>query len=191
MAAWYRLNASLQQIPLPRTLFFLIPAGVIAMIVIIALSLRGCESERASPEAPEQPVSTESEDPAGTDDSLGSATASQSGVNAVSPGGSSGRSPSSGPRRSSDEPAPAAGHPAAAALSDARADIAAADRVSTTDPGEAFRLYADAYAELNRFPADAACAALAESLVPKLKQASAQANASADVVDGDKPLIEE
>ncbi|HEX6986330.1 MAG TPA: hypothetical protein VF170_13190 [Planctomycetaceae bacterium] len=88
-------------------------------------------------------------------------------------------------------PSPVADGPSAAeALADAKAAVADAERVARSDAGEAFRLYAEAYAAVSAHPSDPACAELAASLVPKLRQTATRANAAADPT-GDETLIEE
>lgn len=79
---------------------------------------------------------------------------------------------------------------AAEALATAQQNVTAAERVAESDPGQAFRLYAEAYGAVSAHPDDAACAAFAKTILPHLRNAAEQANASAGTADG-KTLIEE
>ncbi|MGC1274167.1 MAG: hypothetical protein WBC44_10710 [Planctomycetaceae bacterium] len=99
--------------------------------------------------------------------------------------------PRSSPRASeASAPSPAKATTASEALTTAQARVTAAEREADRDPGEAFRLYAEAYSAVSAHSSDAACAALTERIVPRLRQSAARANAAAGLV-GDKTLVEE
>lgn len=165
-------------------------AAVVLAICAALFVLRGCQMEVSS-KSPESPVpeAVAGKDPPRQPPPVAPADTGPA-PSKVAPQDSAQTSPvpSSWPRTSGSA-SPSSGT-AAEALASAKASVTAAQRAAKRDPGEAFRLYAEAYAAASAHPDDAACAALAESIIPQLRTTADQANAAAGRVDG-KTLIEE
>ncbi len=168
--------------------------GFLLAICLVVLLLRGCESDVSREAISSTSTDASPDDPASDNQASAEATVPTAAEHGQLDGNSEAvLKPApikSSPPAVREDAKPSAGTTSPSdGLASATAKAADADRAASTDPGKAFRLYADAYAAASADASNPNSAAFAESLKAKLRKAANAANASAGSTNG-RTLIE-